>query len=135
MIGFITGVAITGWIAALLMLWILPSRARRRELQQALRLRAQVGPYLQRRAMEHQASMPSEPFTSGGVQEPFTSGGVQEPFTSGGVQEPSVPHDLDEIVDHLCQLAGRLSELERSQMALNDTVNMAVSDTMPLDAK
>ena len=58
-----------------------------------------------------------------------------QPFTSGGVQEPSVPHDLDEIVDHLCQLAGRLSELERSQMALNDTVNMAVSDTMPLDAK
>lgn len=95
----------SGWFVAVVLLLVLPSRARRRSLMQALRLRAQVVPYLQRRALE---------------------AGID---TSAQLST----HDAEEIVDHLCLMAGRLSEQERSQVELGDTVNLAVSDTMPID--
>jgi hypothetical protein len=93
----------TGWALALVLLLVLPARSRRQALRLALRLRSQVRPYLQRRALEAKLDVaPAEQ-----------------------VQDP------EQIVDDICQLADNLTQHERSQIELGDTMNMAVSDTMP----
>jgi hypothetical protein len=96
-----------GWVVAIVLFLVLPARERRRALQVSLRLRAHVRPYLQIRALEAKLDIPS----------------------------PSDTHEPDEIVDDLCDLTRKLYDHERSQMELGDTVNVAVSDTMPVGAK
>jgi hypothetical protein len=98
------GLAAAGWILAVLLLFLLPARARRKALQNSLRLRAHVRPYLQVRALETKLDLPPA--------------------------EES--QDPDAILEDLCQLSRRLAEHERSQMELGDTMNVAVSDTVPV---
>jgi uncharacterized membrane-anchored protein YhcB (DUF1043 family) len=99
------GLALAGWIVALLLLALLPGRARRRATQSALRLRSHVEPYLRRR--------------------------LQEINKGAEASDPS--QDPQRLVDHLCELADRLTEHERAQISVGDTLNMAHSDTMPID--
>jgi hypothetical protein len=98
------GLAASGWVVAAVLLFLLPARARRKALQNSLRLRAHVRPYLQMRAMDTKLDLPP---------------------ARGS-------HDPDAILEDLCQLARRLAEHERSQMELGDTMNVAVSDTVPV---
>jgi hypothetical protein len=99
------GLAIAGWSVALLLLALLPARARRQATQSALRLRSHVEPYLRRR--------------------------LQEIAKGAEASDPS--QNPAQLVDHLCQLADRLTEHERAQISMGDTLNIAHSDTMPLD--
>ena len=98
-------VAASGWVLSLLLLLLLPARARREAMALCLRLRSHVRPYLHRRAVE---------------------AGLE---TSHGT---SAPQHADAVVADLCQLADQLARLERSQVELGDTVNIGVSDTMPI---
>jgi len=93
-----------GWVLALVLVFVLPARSRRQALRLGLRLRAQVRPYLQRRALD--AKLDAAP-------------------AADQVQDP------EQIVDDICTLAESLTQHERSQIELGDTMNMAVSDTMP----
>ena len=97
--------SVAGWVAALAILLVLPAAGRRRALQLSLRLRANLRPYLLRRAMDV---------------------GVD-------VSEPPETHDTEAIIDDLCEVTRKLVEHERSQMETGDTVDMATSNTMPLD--
>lgn len=95
-----------GWILAIILLVTLPERHRREAKRVSLRLRAHVEPYLMRKASEH---------------------GMKDlPSTTSPSQHP------DQILHAVCTLADRLTEHERAQIELGDTMNMAVSDTMPL---
>ncbi len=98
--------AASGWAMAMVLLVVLPSRARRAGRRVVLKLRAHVEPYLLRRASETQ--LDPRP-------------GPTDPMS-----------DADEILDQLCAVADRLTERERDQVALGDTMNIGVSDTMPL---
>jgi len=97
--------AVSGWVVAGVVWLALSSRTRRRGIQLAVRLRSNIRPYLQRRAVD---------------------AGVE-------VQPSAGVGWLDEVVDDLCTVAKRLVEHDRSQMELGDTVNMATSATQPMD--
>lgn len=90
----------------MVLLVVLPSRARRGARRAVLKLRSHVEPYLLRRASETQLDPPPGP---------------TDPMS-----------DVDEILDQVCALADKLTERERDQVALGDTMNIGVSDTMPL---
>jgi hypothetical protein len=107
MIWLLAGAAVVGWSVAVILLGALPARARRRAVQSALRLRSHVEPCLRRRLAEIDGS--------------------KVPTQTSAVQDP------DEIIDVVCQLADRLTEHDRSQIVLGDTLNIAHSDTMPVD--
>jgi len=98
--------AASGWTLVAVLMVVLPSRARRGSQQAVLRLRAHVEPYLLRRAADVQLD------------------------PAPGATDPTAA--ADEILDNVCALADRLIERERHQVALGDTMNIAVSDTMPL---
>jgi hypothetical protein len=99
--------AAAGWIVVVLLLAVLPGRSRRQIRRSCLRLRSHVEPYLLRRG---------------------TEAGLQPPL------EPTDPsRESEQIVDALCEMADRLTAHERTQVELGDTVNLAVSDTMPLE--
>lgn len=102
----LVAVAGAGWILSVALLVILPERYRREAKKSSLRLRAHVAPYLKRRASEV------------GLQTP--------PLTAPPSQPP------EEMLQAICDLADRLAEHERAQLELGDTMNMAVSDTMPV---
>ena len=102
MLGVILAVA--GWTTALLLLLLLPARARRRTLKLGLRLRSHLRPYLLRRAVEAKLDVPTDDLT----------------------------HDADAMVDDLCRLARTLTEHDRAQMELGDTMDIGTSDTMPV---
>jgi hypothetical protein len=97
--------AVLGWAVALALAFLLPGRGRQRAIEDALRLRAHVEPYLRRRAAE----LDGEP-----------------PAASDPARGP------DAIVDHLCALADRLTERERKQVELGDTLNVGAQDTLPV---
>jgi hypothetical protein len=101
----IVALALSGWFVALVVWLALSSRARRHGIQLAVRLRSNLRPYLQRRAVD---------------------AGVEVDASSG-------VGSLEEVVDDLCTVARRLIEHDRSQMELGDTVNMATSATQPMD--
>lgn len=107
MIWVVGGLALAGWSIALLLLALLPARARRSAVQSALRLRSHVEPYLRRRLQE------------------------LDKENAAVATDPSLAPE--QIVDNVCRLADRLTEHERSQISLGDTLNIAHSDTMPID--
>jgi hypothetical protein len=100
------GAAFAGWMCVAVLVF-LSGQFQRRSMQAALRLRASVEPYLRRRAAEID-EVPPRP---------------TDPSSSP-----------DQILRSLCDLADRLMEHERRQVALGDTLNVAVSDTMPVDS-
>jgi hypothetical protein len=105
MSGFGVGLALAGWIVAAIVAFILPGRTRKQTLALTQQLRAHVEPYLRRRAAELQLdSSPTLPS-----------------------QPPA------EVVFNLCQLANQIVARERVQPFLGDTMEMAMSQTLPLD--
>ena len=96
--------AAAGWAIAFVALVILPKRQRAREGQTILRLRTTVEPYLQRRAAN--AGIAAAPLA------------------------PSV-RDLDRVSEELASVARQLIEHERGDIGTADTLNIAISDTMP----
>jgi hypothetical protein len=87
MIWLLTGAALAGWSVAVVLLGVLPARARRRAVQSALRLRSHVEPYLRRRLAEIDGS--------------------KVPTQTTPTQDP------EEILEVVCRLADRLTEHER----------------------
>jgi len=101
----LVGLGVTGWVLALLLLLLLPRRAHRRAMNGALRVRSQVESYLRRRAAELGCAVdPAGP-------------------------PPSSP---DAVLDQVCDLAARLTRAEKSAVGYGDTLNLGISDTMPL---
>jgi hypothetical protein len=99
----LAAVAALGWVAAGILGLCLSASARRRSVLSALRLRSSVEPYLLRRATEYRLA--------------------------GSPSSPTDPPE--EVVAALCDLAGRLTEHERSNPALGDTMRIAISETQP----
>lgn len=96
---------VAGWVVAMVAVALLPAQIRRRELRRALRLRASVRPYLQRRALEAALDVPEAPAAT-----------------------------ADAIVDDICSLAAALTSHERVDLGTAETVNtLAVSDTQPME--
>lgn len=98
--------AAVGWATVIALLMILPARQRRTAIRRCLRVQSEIEPYLRRRAEELELELPERRSCT----------------------------DPEGVLDSACGLARQLTERERSQVALGDTVNLAISDTMPSDS-